>query len=267
MSEASGRPGRRPREPREFEFMGEGNGKIDIFESPEFKKAVEDAAARQVAKLLEATAAPVVDGAPGAIDPAVRALLDGLATSLADLAGQGSGRVHVDPAILLQREKARERMVDRILRAREKNEVPTYRVTGKTLLDYQLVDPFWIDAHHVTQPTEIDWPGIPNSAMVPINQAAKEIYAEWKDSVGSIAKVAPEDRLGVTHNGLVVRNGGVSSAEARRAPAAAESDAGLRVHHKGQIAGQAETIQVLGTIAPPAVRIKHGPGGQPPGRI
>ena len=222
-----------------------------MFETPEFKQAVADAAAREVAKLLEASKSPTT-GQP--IDPTMRAVFDGIATSLAELTGQGSGRVYVSPEVLKQREHARDKMVDLILAARAAKKIPAYRVTGKVLLDDQLVDPFWIGADHISRPTEIDWPGIPNDAMVPLNETAKEIWAAWKDSVGSIVKVVPEDRLGVTAKGLVVRNGAVSATMARRTPGPAAEEPvvtdGFRVHHKenpGQLVGR----HVLGTIAPP----------------
>ena len=120
MEQEKGRPGRRPRHTREFEFMADETAKAGLFESDAFKKAVAEEAAKQLAKLMQ-DAGAVAGGAGSTpvVDTGMRALMDGLATSLAELAGQGSGRVHVDPAILLQREKARERMVDLILKARE----------------------------------------------------------------------------------------------------------------------------------------------------
>lgn len=229
----------------------------DIAETPEFKAAVAKAAADAVTTVMAALkegAAP----APGLESD--KAVLSALAVQLAELTGQGSGRRYVAPAILRQREEARERMVKFIIAARESGTPPAYRLTQKVLLDFQLIDPFWIAPDHTARPTEIDWFGVPNEAMVPLNGTAEKIHKAFMESIGSIEKVVPEQALGVTPNGLTVKGRAVPKRRGDDGQPAMfgetvhanidNQQGGVAIHHKDQ--RSTKSINVLGTIAPPA---------------
>lgn len=226
--------------------MGEAD-KLPLNDSPEFKEAVAAAVAKAVPEILEKLNETRGDAS----------WAQTLAMAIATVSDQGTGtKRRVPPEIMKARDDARARMVDLIVAARAAGRLPSYRLTNKVLLDEQLIDPVWIDKNHTAQPTEIDWPGVPNEAMVPLNDVAREIHAAFVESIGSIAKEHQlrYDPLKVTKGGLVVR--GAPSAASHettleRVNAQAKSDEGVRVKHKDQ-SGRYKDVNVLGTIARPA---------------
>jgi hypothetical protein len=242
---------------------------VKLTETPEFKSAVVAAAAQVVAEvrasmrdelLVELRA---LQGASGKVEDASdKNWVSSLAMEISQLTDQGTGRRRVPPDVLKARADARDRMVKAILKARAEGEVPVYRVIAKTQLDNMLVDPFWVARDHSVQPTEIDWPGIPNEAMQPINEPAKAIFKAFKDSIGTADYKRPEEALGVTLGGVVVHGRAVPSKRAVNGTGAPGIGAGfdadaregdLRLHHKGE-SGQMVKTRVLGTIVPPAER-------------
>jgi hypothetical protein len=136
-------------------------------------------------------------------------------------------------------------------------------VTAKTLLDNQVVQPFWVDSMHIAQPTEIDWPGVPNDAMAPLNDVAREIFAAYLASIGSKPQSVSasgaiidvpnpmDDGYGVTANGLVVRGGAIPRSNRPQEVAPNTGEEGLGLHHKNK-AGRTVDVRVLGTLQPPA---------------
>jgi hypothetical protein len=227
-----------------------------ITESPEFKAAVAAAAADAVQGIMAAlTAGREVHGTaelPAAsID---NKFAEGLAMALAQLTDQGTGRKRVAPEVVRQRAEARSLMENLIIQARAEGRVPRYQLRNKVYLDEVMVDPNWVNpASKAVEKTEIEWPGVPNEAMVPMNEVAKEIFAAYIESIGSVISVVPAVPQYVTPNGLTI-NG---RAPARRGTNLTSTDQaapvgqGLRVAHK-DVPGQYREINVLGTIAPPA---------------
>ena len=226
--------------------MGEAD-KLPLNDSPEFQAAVAAAVAKAVPELLAK-----VNEARGDASWAQT-----LAMAIATVSDQGVGtRKRVAPEVIKSREDARVRMVDLIVAARAAGRLPSYRLTNKVLLDEQLIDPVWIDNNHTAQPTEIDWPGVPNEAMVPLNDVAKEIHAAFIESIGSIAKEhqVTHDPLKLTKGGLVVR--GAPSAASHettldRVNQNVQREEGVRVKHKDQ-PGRYEEKRILGSIHKPA---------------
>jgi hypothetical protein len=226
-----------------------------IAENTEFKAAVEKAAAEAVAKLLK-TARENQGSEPSASDPT---WMRALAMEISQLTDQGTGRKRVAPEILESRRIASERMVELIVQARTAKKTATYRVKAKTLLCDRVVEPFWIASDHTAQPTIIDWDGIPNEAMVPENKTAKAIFDAYKASLGSTARVVPEDDLAITPGGLVVHGGAASISAGRRkvreaVPTGIEKaggESGLNIHHKNE-PGRFVEKRILGSIATPA---------------
>lgn len=236
------KPGRKPRPP--------------LTETAEFKAAVAQVASDAVQAALSGLM-PKAEAA-GISLAGSQDWMQALAVTLAEIGNQGTGRKTVAPHILKQREDARGRMVDLILKARAEGQPATYRLTAQVHLAERVIDPFWTAADHTTKSTEIDWGGIPNDAMVPVNDTAKEIHAAFKDSVGTMERVVPEERLGITPNGLIVRNAAVTDTVRRRTGSEAPhtgdgtgEDVGLKIHHENQ-PGRYKDVHILGTIQEPA---------------
>lgn len=245
MTEATAerkKPGRKPRLP--------------VTDTPEFQAAVARVANEAVQAALSGLAPKV---AAAGIEPTVGSQdwMQTLAVTLAEIGSQGTGRKTVAPHILKQRDNARDRMVDLIVAARADKRAPKYQLRNKVVLAERVIEPFWITSDKKTKPTEIDWYGVPNEVMVPINDTAKEIHGAFMDSIGTVERVAPEDRLGVTPGGLVVRNAAVTDTMSKRTTGEAphvgdgKSDDGLVIHHENE-PGRYKSVNVLGTIQEPA---------------
>jgi hypothetical protein len=255
-----------------------------LTETPEFKAAVAEAVASSVASEVGKILASLkAEGAQ--LSSGDHKFAENLALAFATLSEQGTGRKYVAPEILRVRSEARDKMFKLIISARKDYRraldaigrepkqsellaitakyVPSYRVAAKTLLDNQVVQPFWVDSSHIAQPTEIDWPGVPNDALVPLNDVAREIHAAFRESIGSKAQSvsatgavtdAPDpmdDGYGTTANGLVVRGGAVPRRNRPETTPEHQSEEGLALHHRNK-PGRTKEIHVLGTIAPPA---------------
>jgi hypothetical protein len=231
----------------------------DITQTPEFQAAVSKVAAEAVAAALGNIKTQFQAMAPAAAaEPGNNSWMQELAVTLAEIGNQGTGRKTVPPAVMKQRADARARMIDLILKAKAEKRPATYQLRAKVLLGNRVIEPFWTASDHTTKSTEIDWAGIPNDAMVPMNTTAKEIFAAFTESIGTMEKVVPEEKLGITAGGLVVRNGAVTVTTEKRtgeAPQVTEGsfveDEGLTVHHGNQ-PGRYKDVHVLGTIQQPA---------------
>jgi len=257
-TETKKRPGRKSRAEQEAAMT----------QSPAFQAAVAAAVQEALGPLMAQMQGARANAGTEAND-GDRGLMRELALSLAELTTQGTGKVKVSPEVLMKREQARERMVNLIIAARAEGKVATYQLRHKIYLNERIIEPMWVNSAHQTQPTEIDFLGIPNDAMVPVNDVAKEIFQAFKDSVGTVHGVKgvenglpQEDRLGITRGGLVVRNGAINSGIAKATPelpaapmaSAYEEGPGyepLRVN-SDQTKGKFTDVHILGTIAKPA---------------
>lgn len=237
-------------------------------ETPEFKAAVADAA-KEALRGFVAEMKAASPGAQTAAPATADGLLSGLALELAELTSQNSGRKYVAPEILRQRAQAADRMMNLIKEAAAKRQLPTYRLTNKVHLDDQVVEPFYVGPDHIARPTEIGWPHVPNDAMVPLNDVAKEIFAAFLESIGSIEKPVADPKLGLTAKGLIVKGGAVQHHREVGAPQFGqtamdgsdfmEPKQGLTVAH-AHMAGQQAPTRILGTIAAPATAYVPGTG-------
>ena len=269
MEATAKKPGRKSRAEIQTELTG----------SPEFKAAVAEAAAEAIKGLLpQLTAARVGSGtAPQSDD---RDFAGMLAQAIAALTDQGSGIKRVPAEVMAGRAKARERMINLIIEARAQNKPATYTLRNKVVINERIIEPFWVSSDHKTHPTEIDFGGVPNEAMVPVNETAKEIFRAFKESIGTTLggkgrdghALPGEDSLGVTRGGLVVRNSAVSVTMAQKTtperpawngdgPMPAYEEAPqvnggpeyepLRIQNDVE-KGQYKDVRVLGSIQPPA---------------
>lgn len=222
-----------------------------VFErDADFQNAVNEAVARAIPGIVAQ-----LSKARGTADRDDSTFAEGLAMAIAQLTDQGTGRKRVAPEIVEARAKARERMTGLIVEARAAGEIPSYQLRNKVYLDEVLVDPLYVDPATKNQkPTEIDWPGVPNEAMIPINDTAKEIHKAFIESIGSIA---PEHQVAgkpfaVTAGGLVVKGG---SSALRQVTAFREHEnvasEGLRIRGR-EAPGKHKEIRVLGTVHEPA---------------
>lgn len=245
--------------------------------SPAFHAAVTAAVQEQLASFL-----PQLQAARGVAGTAPEAgdknMMQELALAISELTTQGTGKVRVAPEVIMKREQARERMIKLIIAARAEKKIPSYQLRHKIFLNERLIEPMWAGSDHIARPTEIDFWGVPNDAMVPTNDVAKEIFTAFKDSIGTVHGVKGvenglprEDDLGITRGGLVVRNSAINSGirkatperpawdgpmpayEADEAPQTAgdPSYEPLRVHND-TAKGKFTSVNVLGTIAPAA---------------
>jgi hypothetical protein len=215
--------------------------------TPEFQEAV----AAALAKMME-TASAEKDNATDA-----KSLMQALAMEISQLTDQGTGRKRVAPEVLRMRQAGLERMMRLLKEARTSKTVVSWRVKSKCYLADRVVEPFWIATDHTAQPTEIDWDGVPNEAMMPLNKPAEAIHDAFRQWIGSSARVVPDDALAITPGGLVVHGGaaGLSSGKRKVDPEARhtgepEPEGALNIHHKNK-QGYVET-RILGSIAEPA---------------
>ncbi len=253
----------------ETEKRGRGRPKkpaVPVTETPEFREALAEGIKRATGEILAQV--QKVAATPGDVAPqgGEKNFAEMLAMAIAQLTDQGTGRQRVAPEIIRARTEARDRMRQLIMKARAEGKPATYELRNKVMLDNRLIEPMWIDSSHTTRPTEIDWPGVPNEVMVPVNDTAKEIHAAFMESIGSTVKIdGINETLGITPGGLVVRNSAVNTAAARRSALPAEADVkshpapmvnapdeiGVRVHHAAQ-PGRSKPVSILGSIHPPA---------------
>lgn len=241
--------------------------KVNVTETPEFKTALEAGIAAATERILATLAAAKGAAAPGVTDASEpvalttsdRGFAEGLALAIANIGNQGVGRTKiVAPEVLAARDGARERMIDLIIQARADGVAPAYRLTQKCYLDEQMVEPMWIGPDHVARPTEIEWPGVPNHAMVPVNEIATEIHAAFMASVGSTVSTPRDDTrsLAITAGGVVVRGG--SRSMNRNEANQVGNQRGADPHGEGlklrgrTMPGAVREINVLGTVASPA---------------
>jgi hypothetical protein len=242
-------PKGKPRKPMTAE--NNQNAPASFTETREFKEAVAQAAASMAQEIRKEILSQFGD-APISAKSEDRTFAEGLAMAIAQLGDQGTGRKRIAPEILKFRAEAMDRMRDLIVKAKKEGRVATYTLKGKVYLDEQIIEPKWIDSQHMTQDTEIDWPGVPNEMMVPKNATAKEIHAAFQDSIGSSETPVTDDDYWVTANGLVVRGAGPVSGHRQFQKVHGESSGeGVRIAHKAQMTRK-QDIHVLGTLHPPA---------------
>lgn len=232
----------------------------DFTGTPEFQAAV-DAAVGKAAEQIVAKLAGARQQAGTAAGGDDKAFVNSLAMAIAGLTHQGTGRGRpVAPDILAARDAARDRMMALIVQARADGDVPTYTLKNKTHLGEVLIDPVYVGPDHRIKQVEIDWDGIPNEAMIPHNDIAKAIHAEYRGWIGTQTGTPRDDLrdLSVTHGGLTIR-GGSRSTKPIEAPHAGEGTPvvteGLRIR-RGEdkttpLQFRKET-NVLGTVHPAA---------------
>lgn len=234
-------------------------------ESPEFKAAVAAEVNAQLKPLLDAMAAkggpPVV---PGNGD--LGELFNKLALAIADISDQGTDRKRIDPRILAERAAEHNRMVDAMVKAKEtfgKNDPdrPRYRLIAKVFFNEQVIDPFTVDpATKRPLPQEIYWSGVPNLAMQPVNDSAKEIFRHFLGSIGNETAEQKKTAQWVSFGGLTIAGSGPVR---RQIPETAQDAPTEYVFPENLAIAVDPTkpeVNILGTVAAPA---KQNYAGEP----
>lgn len=249
-----------------------GRPRKDITKTPEFKQAVADgiasAEASIVAKITEQFAA--MRGTPAGEAPSAtdQSDIQKLTASIMAMVNVNKAEKPLTPEEVADRADGRSKLIELLVPVQAANyddpssEAPKYRVTGKTFLTDHVVEPYEVDpASKSMVPKTIEWTGIPNADLEPMNDLAKRIYAAYQQSIGggsarefdnSISDYMPDTRpMGVTPGGIVVRGLNVSAKRTvGTLPQGSTTDVlGLR----GPNDPRNKTISVLGTVAAPAV--------------
>ncbi|HLX18456.1 MAG TPA: hypothetical protein VKS24_24985 [Bradyrhizobium sp.] len=211
----------RPAETHVSHEAGESLRLAPRYSDAEFDARVDAAVKVQVENLLpelmaRLAAAQAQTAAPGSDKPGD--FVSALALQLAELTGQGTGRIYVAPEIVEKRRRALGRLQELILdlwsqsdRGRNKEYVPAYKLIGKVYLNLGmplgevLIDPLYRDNQKLVQSTEIDWPGIPNPLMEPINEPAKAVYKIFCEWTGINGPAEADPLQALTAQGAVVR--------------------------------------------------------------
>lgn len=166
-------------------------------ESPEFKAALKEA----LDAALPAMLAAVVEANGRAVDASPEAYGKALALQLAKFTGQEVGKKYVDPEVLEKRAIARGEMMALLRKFRDTGVVPAYKVIQPTQLEVPglgpiVIEPLWRGQDRVQRETEIDYMWIPNAAMVPINDPAKQVWKQFEIFAGmEMPEVAGADAL------------------------------------------------------------------------
>lgn len=194
-----GRPSREETERRNAEKAAQ---QVSITETPEFKAAVE-AAVQSAVQKIAAHGAPVGTGT----DPQATQLFSQMALAIAEISDQGTDRKRVAPEILAQRAQAHKRAVQLLEFAAKEGLKPEYRVVSKIYFNERFVEPFRRLADKSVVPNEITWTGMPNDALRPINDIAKQIYTAYRESIGAPVDLQTRDNrpVYVTAAGMVVK--------------------------------------------------------------
>lgn len=232
--------------------------------SPEFQAAVAEAASQAAAKIVAELMA-VRGGAPVAAPSSDMVWARQLAQAMAEVADQGTDRKRLAPEVLAQRTEAAEHMQRLIIDARARGDMPLYQLRGKVVMKVVengrdmgegVIEPIWVGTDRAHHPTEIDWPGVPNQQMIPLNEAAQRIFDAFILSIGNVPVAKEVEGLAVTAGGAVVR-GGAAAALFRatgRAPdmAGPAPSMGDAVSVRRNSPAPTRDIRILGTLHPPA---------------
>lgn len=176
----------------------------------------------------------------------------GLALAIAQLSSQGTGKKpYVAPEVLEKQAEAKQHMISLLVKARAEGVMPGYRLTIPMYLSERLLQPQWRDdATKQMKDTEVNWAGIPDQSMQPLDETAAEIYAAYLNSIGAVPPGAPSEAPMINHNGTLVR-GMNADQRAQVRPASAGMDDPRRIG--GGAPKQGKYVNILGSIADPAV--------------
>lgn len=232
----------------------------DMAETAEFKAAVDAAVAAALPALLVQLAA-AREAAGSRSEAGDGDFAKALALEIAKISGQGSGKIYVDPVVLEWRDKKMAELKTLLVELRAQNEVPVYRLIGKVQLPIGslgpvMIDPLYRDRQKVQHNTELDWPGMPNLMMQPVNEPARRVMTLFREAVGEELPHGEEDlgAIALSPTGAVVR-GAAAEMILRNSRQAAQPEVGAAQGEVAQIRRGDDPVkrkvQVLGTLTAP----------------
>ena len=250
---------------------------VPVTETPEFQMALA-AATTRIADDLRAEMKTIMAGAvsKGAGDSDALSMARMIASSIAQMADQGTGRKTVAPEILEARRMAQEEMGRLLMAARElpKGDRPRYRLTAKLYAKDRVVDPYHRDSRtKQLVPTEVIFMSVPNLAMRPLNPTAKAIFKAFMGMANNGQSEVMQDfkPVWVTDSGVIVAGTPPQTKSAHGGEldidysfdddlmsdipnpvGQGEGDDNLGIITQDD--PRRDTIHTLGTIAPPARR-------------
>ena len=215
-----------------------------VEDTQEFRAAVDAAVAKATEEILSKISAAQASTGNTATDET--GFARALAIEIAKMTDQGTGRKRISTEEALKREVAYERMQSLVIDYRARGITPEYELKAATHLDEQMIAPTYTDRNHVQRKTQIGWPGFPNEAMEPINDAAVEIFTAYREYLGGASpKVTHATGKGGSLRVMHKPDGGAT-------PAVGKPRGGdLAILGRDRTNEVVETA-VLGTIARPA---------------
>lgn len=254
-----------------------GRPRKDVTKTAEFKAAVAagvqagvaSAEASIVAKITEQFAAMRGTAAGDSASVSDQSDIQKLTASIMAMVNVNKADKPLTPQEVADRADGTARLIELLVpvQATDYNdpaapEGPKYRVTGKTFLTDHVIEPYEVDpASKSLVPRTIEWTGIPNADLEPVNDLAKRIYAAYQQSIGggtgrefdgSISEYMPDARpLGVTPGGIVVR--GLNPSAKRTVGTLGQGSTTDVMGLRGPNDPRNKQISVLGTVAAPAV--------------
>ncbi len=259
-----------------------GPGRPKMTESPEFAAAVAEQVARLLPGAVQAAIGPVLESIKvGAGQPASSEVwAQQLAMAIAQVNDQDSGRKRIPPetlakwasadlrmkAAVSRNQEAAYALIEQARREGDEDEVfdpkwPKWQAIGKLALGEHVIEPFTINkTTREAEPVEFYWLGVPNMSMRPLNKGAEEIFGLFVESIGAETEARANEgavrSAWISHNGLVIEgNGRVGIPVRHEAPQVKVKRSKGNAFGPGQYDPARKTINVLGTIAAPAV---HG---------
>lgn len=255
-----------------------------ITETAEFKVALAEMAAKQSAdfeqkmsefraSIADTIAQAVANGSVPATmhgqPTELRSMLSDLTVAITSATEQPGGRKPVSPIEAERRQKAWDKMGERVMLVVKNREKPHYEVASRTHLAFQMIEPWTQNAAGKSVRTEIIWNGVPNNSLRPVNDVAREVYALYLEGVGG-STADPSGRkempayMGV--GGVIYANSPSQSMAAHGTLDAPQPMELSDLLPTNQIITSVDDpnatyVPTLGTIAPPAERT--APGSQP----
>lgn len=190
-----------------------------------------------------------------------RGLIEGLATAIVKAGDPKNVSRTLDPAVAAQRKEAKEKMVDVLVGAHARGEKPIYQIRSTMWLNDTLIDSQWRDeGSKKFHQTEITWDRIPNEGMIPMNDLAKEVYAYYQRSIGSVIVEGMPDApwMNPTAPWVFSKEGIVQGRPNHMAPEVSGAESGSKIFDDPRRPGHSSVperreTRVLGSSAPPVV--------------
>jgi hypothetical protein len=229
--------------------------------TPEFQQAVAEAVRQSNATMMMEMAKLFSAAKPGGD---LGGVLSELAVNIAQMTNTGSNRKVITPDESKRRMDAYTSMGKLLDKVRAEGQHPHYKVTGQTWIDGILINPKVPDGQGKWKDTEIIWMGIPNTAMAPLNEVAKELFNLFLISIGGSARIdyAPEQSVWATHDGLIMVGDNPPQSLVQRGNVHTQKELGTELSTTNELTSpddpNATRIPILGKTFPPAERTAPG---------